>query len=363
MKRIRPIVIIIIAVAFAAVYGWQRYAAANGPLQASGTIEARNIKVGSREGGRVREVLVREGDQVTPGQLLVSFDDAELAGMLKQARGNLELAQANQAKMEHGSRPEEIAEARAATGNDRDAGFRNAEVAQSRSDLESARINAANTRRSYERARELHEQNLVSQQVLDDAETQWRAEAARVGSLQQALAAAQARLQAARAVTTRVETGSRPEDINAAHAEVTRAEGALQEAEARWAEREVRAPAAAVIEVLDLRPGDLVQPGAVVARLLETGQLYVMVYVPETRIGEVTVGQQADLHVDSFSDTAFRARVEQIRQQAEFLPRNVQTPEERVHQVIGVKLHVEDTERKLRAGMSADVTFRPGPAP
>lgn len=354
---------IAIAIAIPAVYTWQLLIPDNGPLRASGTIEARNIKVGSKEGGRVREVLVHEGDRVESGQLLVTFDSAELEGRLMQARGNLALARANLEKLEHGSRPEEIAEARAATGSDRDTGFRAAEAAQTRADLESATVEAANARRGYDRARDLREKNLGSQQALDDADTAWRAAEARVRSLQQALAAAQGRLEAARAVTTRVESGFRREDIDAARGELMRAEGALKETEARWSEREVRSPAAAVVEVLDLRPGDLVQPGAVVARLLETDQLYVMVYVPETRIGEVQSGQHAELRVDSFPGTAFRAHVEQIRQQAEFLPRNVQTPEERVHQVIGVKLHVEDPERKLRAGMSADVTFAAGRAP
>lgn len=353
----RRLLIIATAIAIVAV-AWQLFARGHGPLQASGTIEARNINVGSKEGGRVSAILVSEGDRVETGQLLVTFDAAELEGRLMQARANVELARANLAKMENGSRPEEIAEARAATGSgDKETGFRAAEVAQTRADLESARAESVNAGRSYERARDLREKNLGSQQALDDAETAYHASQARVQSLQQALAAAQGRLQAARAVTTRVERGFRVEDIDAARAEVMRTEGALKEAEARWAEREVHSPSTAVVEVLDLRPGDLVQPGAVVAKLLETDQLYVMVYVPETRIGEVTLNQKVDLRVDSFPGTAFQAHVEQIRQQAEFLPRNVQTPEERVHQVIGVKLHVEDPERRLHPGMSADVEF------
>lgn len=354
----RRFLIIAIAVAVPAAFAWHWFNTNSGALQASGTIEARNIDVGSKEGGRVIEILVREGDRIEAGQLLLTFDAAELEGRLMQARGHVELAHANLAKMEYGSRPEEIAEARAAAGGDRESGFRAAEVAQTQADLESARAELTNAERSLQRARELHERDLASQQILDDADTAYRAAQAQVRGLQQALAAAQGRLEAARAVTARVESGFRREDVDAARAEVMRAEGELKQAEARWVEREVRAPAAAVIEVLDLRPGDLVQPGATVAKLLETDQLYVMVYVPETRIGEVRLGQRSDLRVDSFPDTVFHAHVEQIRQQAEFLPRNVQTSEERVHQVIGVKLRVEDPEQKLRAGMSADVAFQ-----
>jgi len=119
----------------------------------------------------------------------------------------------------------------------------------------------------------------------------------------------------------------------------------------------VRAPAAAVVETMDLRPGDLLPANSPVAQLLEADQLYLMVYVPETRIGGVAIGQSAQIRVDTFPGQVFRAHVEQIRQRSEFLPRNVQTKEERVHQVIGVKLRVENPENRLRAGVSADVQF------
>ena len=98
---------------------------------------------------------------------------------------------------------------------------------------------------------------------------------------------------------------------------------------------------------------------AVVARLLESDQLYVMVYVPESKIGLVRVGQKAEVKVDAFAQW-FPAVVEQIRQKAEFLPRNVQTADERVHQVIGVKLRVDNSSGKLRAGIAADVRFAGG---
>jgi len=83
----------------------------------------------------------------------------------------------------------------------------------------------------------------------------------------------------------------------------------------------------------------------------------VIVYVPQTQIGHVRIGQKAEIRVDTFGKRAFNAVVEQIRQQAEFLPRNVQTKEEREHQVIGVKLRVENPKGELRAGINADVVF------
>ncbi len=322
------------------------------PLVASGTLEARNINVGSKVGGRVTQVLAREGDRVESNQLLVTFDSAELEGQLLQAQGRVESARANLAKMVRGSRPEEIAEARAASE-----GYREAELAQAMADLERARADETNADRELTRTEKLVASGAMAQQALDNARDRDRSAKAQVSASANAVAAAEGRLNAAKAVSDKTQRGFRSEDIAAARAQLTLAEGQLKEAQARWAEREVRAPASAVVETMDLRPGDLLPANSPVAQLLESDQLYLMVYVPETRIGSASVGQPVQIHVDTFPHQTFTAHVEQIRQQSEFLPRNVQTQEERVHQVIGVKLRVENQGNRLRAGVSADVQF------
>lgn len=321
-------------------------------LVASGTLEARNINVGSKVGGRVSRVLVHEGDRVEPNQLLVVFDSAELEGQLLQAQGRVESARANLEKMLRGSRPEEIAEARAASE-----GYREAELAQAQADLERARAEEANATRELGRTERLVAASAVAQQALDNARDRDREARAQVSASVQAVAAAEGRLSAAKAVSDKAQRGFRSEDIAAARADLTLAEGQLKETQARWAEREVRSPSAAVVETMDLRPGDLLAANTTVAQLLESDQLFLMVYVPETKIGAVKLGQSAQIHVDTFPDKTYQAHVEQIRQQSEFLPRNVQTKEERVHQVIGVKLRVENQDNQLRAGVSADVQF------
>ncbi len=112
------------------------------------------------------------------------------------------------------------------------------------------------------------------------------------------------------------------------------------------------------MEVLDVRPGDLVAPNTPIATLLEADQIYIRIYIPETEIGHVKVGQKADVRVDSFPNKVFEGQVEQINQQAEFLPRNVQTREERVHQVFGVKVRIIDPAGQVLAGMAADVKLK-----
>ena len=349
-KKIAIIAGLLIIGSFSAAYAWK--SRGNDALGAAGTLEARNISIGSKIGGRVSRVLVREGDHVEPNQLLVVFDSAELEGQLLQAQGRVEAARANLAKMLRGSRPEEIAEANAASK-----GYREAELAQARADLERARTEEANAERELNRNEILTAGGAMSQQSLDNARDRAHSAHALVSAQTNAVAAAEGRLDAAKAVSDKMQRGFRSEDIASARAELTLAEGQLKEAEARWAEREVRSPAPAVVETMDLRPGDLLTANSHVAQLLEADQLFLMVYVPETKIGAVRVGQSAEIRVDTYPTQTFRGTIEQIRQQSEFLPRNVQTKEERVHQVIGVKLRVENRDNLLRAGVSADVQF------
>jgi multidrug resistance efflux pump len=329
-------------------------------LVVSGTLEARNINVGSKVGGRITQVLVHEGDHVAVDQLLVVFDDAELKARVTQAQGRRDAARANLEKLEHGSRPEDIAEALAATGKDtNDRGYLTEAVSQARADRERAKADAINAEQSFRRVQELVRSGTLPAQSYDDARTKLDTAQAQVRSAEHAVAAAEGRLRAGQAVSERAVRGFRQEDIDAARADVSQAQGELEEAQARWVEHEVHSPDAAVVEVIDLRPGDLLLPNAIVARLLEVDQLYVVVYVPETQIGSVHVGETAEVSVDAYPGEAFIGRVEQIRQQAEFLPRNVQTREERVHQVIGVKLRVDNPRGRLRAGISAEVKFMP----
>lgn len=358
-KKVLIPIFVLLAVAIAVAAGYFRRG--DKAIFASGTLEARNINVGSKVGGRVTKVAVAEGDHVQPNQLLVEFDSAELEAQLLQARGRYEQARANYEKMQRGSRPEEIAEARAAVELPGGApGYAAQEVSEARGQLDRARADLTNAQVNFNRAEQLAKEGVVSREFRDDAEAKLKMSQAQVKSLEHTVSAAQGKLDAAKAVKQKVEKGNRSEDIAMAKANLLQAEGELKQMEARYAERVVTAPSSAVVEVLNLRPGDLVQANAPIAKLLESDQLYVMVYVPQDQIGHVTVGQDAKVTVDAFPNQPFDARVEQIRQQTEFLPRNVQTKEEREHQVVGVKLRVQNRDNKLRPGINAEVKFLSG---
>lgn len=330
-------------------------------LQGSGTVEARNVRVGSKVGGRIDKVLVREGDSVEPGQVLVTFDDKELQATLEQMRAAAQ-------KAERGFRPEEIEEARGAAAQaraeyeQRRNGYRQEDIEAAKADLDRATADEIRTHLDAQRYDALAQKDLVSKQQRDTAEANWKMALAQKQNAQHKLAelqkgyrpeeiaAAEARYHQTQATLEKFERGNRREDVEAAKA-------AFALEVARYRERQVVAPSAATVEVLDVRPGDLIAPNTPIATLLERDQIYVRIYIPETQIGRLRLGEKAEIYVDSFPNQAFSGVVEQINQQAEFLPRNVQTREERVHQVFGVKVRIDDSSHRVRAGMAADVKF------
>ena len=352
MTRKRVFILILVAVILGGTTVYATWFRRDSALQGSGTVEARDIRVGSKVGGRIDKVLVREGDRVQPGQTLITFDDKELLASLDQSRAAAE-------KAKRGFRPEEIAEARAAAAQAkadyemRLNGYRKEDIEAAQSDVERAAADEVRARLDFQRYEALAQKDLVSRQQRDTAEANWKMALAqqqnyqhkldvlRRGYRPEEIASAEAHYRETQATLEKFESGNRREDVDLAKA-------AYSYDEARFREREVTAPSAATVEVLDVRPGDIIAPNTPVATLLEQDQIYVRIYIPETELGRVRVGQKAEVRVDSFPKTAFEGVVEQINQQAEFLPRNVQTREERINDPAGHVL----------AGMAADVKLK-----
>jgi HlyD family secretion protein len=362
MKRRYVLIIAAVAVAITATAIFGKWFHRDNSLQGSGTVEARNIRVGSKIGGRIDKILVREGDTVAPEQILITFDDKELQAALEQSKAAAERAA-------RGYRPEEIAEARATAAQakadyeQRRNGYRVEDIAAAKADLDRAKADEVRTHLDFDRYEALAKKDLISKQQRDTAEANWKMALAQQDNAQHKLdelhrgyrpeeiASAEAHYRQTQATLEKLEHGNRREDVELAKA-------AYAYDEARYRERQVVAPSAATVEVLDVRPGDIIAPNTPVATLLERDQIYVRIYIPETEIGRVRIGQKGEVRVDSFPNTVFDGVVEQINQQAEFLPRNVQTREERVHQVFGVKVRINDPAGRVLAGMAADVKLK-----
>lgn len=275
----------------------------------SGTIEARDADIGSLLGGRVSEVLVEEGDSVKAGQTLVRFDRYLLDPQIKQQEARVAQMRANLDRIEKGPRREEV---------------------------ERARINWEQAEKERVRQETLLKQGVGIQATYDETA---------------------ASAQVAQQQYEELKRGSRPEDVQQARAQLATEENALATLHRQVEESEVRAPADGVIQTMDLRPGDMIAANQPVAVLLESNELWVRVFVPETRLGDVKVGQPVDVFIDTYPKRAFKSRVQSVSERAEYTPRNVQTPEQREDQVFAVRLRL-DRAPELKAGMTATVRFQ-----
>ena len=130
----------------------------------------------------------------------------------------------------------------------------------------------------------------------------------------------------------------------------------MDEYQTMIAELTIKAPVAARVEALDLRPGDIIAPNATALTLVEDDQLYVRIYVPETELGHIAIGKEVPIHVDSFPREAFRGVVQHINSVGEYSPRNLQTADERADQVFASRIGITGGAERLRAGMAATIT-------
>lgn len=176
---------------------------------------------------------------------------------------------------------------------------------------------------------------------------------------------AQQRYDAAYGRVLSLQTGAESPAVIAALKSLEQAQTAVAQAEANLAlldtqvaKLTISAPMDGVVLTRNVEPGEFIQPGAAAIKLADLNNLTITVFVPEDRYGEISLGQAAEVTVDSFPGVTFNATVIQIADKAEFTPRNVQTVKGRSSTVFAIKLKVEDLDGKLKPGMPADVVFK-----
>lgn len=315
---------VVIAVAVLIVVALVRRGAGDGALEASGTVEAIEAELGFTVPGRIEAVAVQEGDTVRAGDELAHLDRAETLARRDQAAAQARAARAALLELQRGARPEEIAQARAA-----------AQAAEDR---------LAEARREFERMEALRKGDVVSVQDYDKSKT--------------AFDVAGANARQAREALQMTEAGPRRERIEAARASHASAEAQVASLEATLANMVIRAPFAGLVTVKHHEPGEIVQAGAAAVTLLNRDDRWVKIYVPETRIGAVGVGQKASITTDTYAGRTFEGEVSYVASQAEFTPKTVQTREERVKLVYAVKVRITgDPGHVLKPGMPADVVL------
>jgi HlyD family secretion protein len=366
--------LLVAALALAAPWALSRFRTDDG-LALSGTIEGTQVDVSAKITGRIAELLVREGQTVERGRVIVRLAADELAAEARRADGALAAAQAQLRDLLAGARTEEIREAQARAARaeaqlaDLLAGSRQQEIEQARAALRNARATREWTERDFRRAQELYGKELVAQQEVDRARQAYEVAAANevsarerldlvgVGPREHEVAAARAELRAATERVQLLKAGPRPDAVVAARAQVTQAEAAITLARARLAEATIEAPIDGVVLRKNLEAGETANPGVPIVTLLDPRVIWLRAYVPETDIGRVRLGQAATISVDAYPGRAFAGVISEIASEAEFTPRNVQTKKERVNLVFRVKVSATNPDGVLKPGMPADAVL------
>jgi HlyD family secretion protein len=293
-----------------------------GVVRLNGRIEAVSVDLAPKISGRVLEVSVVEGQRVQAGQRLVLLDLGTVSLDVARERAALAAAQARLADLERGSRDAEIAAARAQLDQ------RSAALDLARANLtrqETLLAKKVGAQREYDEARAAFEQ---AEAVLEVAHNDLRL----------------------------LEEGSRREQIQQARDEVARARTVLEQAQVQAAEAEIRAPAEGIVLHRLAEPGLLLAAGQSALTLAFADRLYVRVFVPETRLGQVRQGAPATVRVDAFPGEEFAGRVSEISPEAEFTPKAVETRRERVNLVYPAKVDLErGWEAPLVPGQPAEV--------
>jgi len=340
----------------------------------AGTIEFPDTAVGSLVGGRILEVSRQEGEHAAAGDPLVILDPKEWRSALDEAEA---LAKATARELDlllAGPRKEEIEQARAEARRLElmwkvvAEGAREEEIEQAREDVKAAAALLGEADTELERERTLVRQGSSTTERLDQAVTKRETARARKAAAEQRLQllergsrpeeveAARMAYIAQQEVVKRLEAGARPEEIAAKRATLDAAHARSRVAQSKLEELTIRAPADCFVQTLDLRQGDLLQPGQPVAVLLLSGEPWVTIYVPESDLARIVPGQAAEIVPDGHPP--LQGRVAWVSRRAEYTPRNVQTRKERTTQVFRVKVTLEGDVSRLKDGMWADVRLK-----
>ena len=408
IRRILPMLVPVALLVGGLIYLATISGSASGPLETSGTVEGVEVSVASEIPGRVVEVLAAEGQAVQRGDPLFRLDEASIEVRRRKATA-VAAAAVTAARLQLVKTQQEL-----------DALLEDAPLvmAQAQSDLAAARdaLDDAQRRRAYQQSGRratdetiegVEAQLALAEEAVDQAD-HTAANLSDLSSSDPKRAAAEAALYEARQQRDAIKTnlnwytgeptdidqamldarvalaeaqvlqaqlewekwkdGPNPSALELAQASVDNAKAQLEAAEATAAAEldtldldadkvTVRAPVSGVVLARLIEPGEVVAAGATVFTIGQLDALRITVYLPEDRYGGVSLGEQAQVTVDTFPGDQFVAMVSRIADEAEFTPRNVQTEEGRRTMVFAVELSVMDPEQKLRPGMPASVSF------
>jgi membrane fusion protein YbhG len=361
-------------VALAAWYGlFGRTAPPREVVPLSGRIEGDDSAVAAKTGGRLREIRVREGDRVGAGQVLALLDDQQIRAReqqaeaaVAQAEAQVELARRQIAILREQLRQSELAVDQAKA--DAEGRVREAEAKLAAAEAQLAQAEATHEQAKWDREAftKLLETGAVSAQEAKKAQTTEESQRAVVNAGRRQVEAGRGVLTAAQAnlanpairtsqvAAVQAQILQQEAQIAAAQADAGRARAQLDEARANRQDLQVVAPFSGTVATRTAEPGEVVAAGTPIVTLVDLGQVYLRGFIPEGEIGRVRIGQPARVYLDSAPRTPIEAVVSRIDPQASFTPENTYFREDRVKQVVGVKVELRGAVGFAKPGMPAD---------
>jgi membrane fusion protein PltH len=321
MKKIVLIISLVVVLATCGAWRFWRSAAPQRELVLYGNVDLRQVELAFNNNERIAAVLAQEGDHVKKGETLARLDTSRLLPRVREAEARETAEREVVAKLHHGSRPEEIAEANA--------------------NVESARADAINARAQYRRRAALAQNAVISQQELDNAKAVLDVANAKLALNQKALDLAIA--------------GPRTEDISEAEAELDADAARLVLLRQQLADAQLVSPVDAVVRARLMEPGEMASPEKPVLSLAVINPKWVRAYVEEPDLGKLKSGTVASVSVDSFANQRFTGWVGFVSPVAEFTPKTVETSELRTSLVYEVRVFVKDPSDLLHLGSPATV--------
>lgn len=344
----------VLGILLGSVFLWQQWRwdsqLPEGLILANGRIEGDRYTVAPRFAGRVSRLLVHEGDAVTAGQVLMQLQDDQAQARLAQAEAGAAAAEARLAAARKALEilqrqvPLKIATAEA-------------DVAHAEAAVAAAKARAHQARKDAARYEKLARSGSVDQYRADQANLAWAVARADLATAMAALTQAGKRLAEARLGEESIQ--AKRMEVQGVEAERAQARAAVAEARSALNDLTILAPVAGIVTTRIVDEGEVVAPGAPLLTLVDLDRLYLKVFVPERQIGKLRLGLPARIYTDAFPDRPFPARVRYIASRAQFTPKEVQTPDERVKLVYAVKLYLdENPDQRLTPGLPADAIIR-----
>lgn len=300
----------------------------------TGTIEADEIIISSEVSGKIIDIKVQEGQNISIGTEIAQLDTTDLEIQLEKAQASLDIANASLEEILNGSRSEEIKNATA--------GLKNIEAL-----LEGAKKNYDYRVSKYEDLVELYKNGAVSEQELKDSEALMDDSETNFKSLQQQYESAKSKLDL-------LLNGSSDESIKQAEANVRLAEAEIKNIKNQIDKRKIIAPHEGIIETVNFNKGEIITAGGNIANIVDLENLWVKIYIPERELHRVSLGDKVNI-TSNHLNKDIEGMITYISSEAEFTPKNVESKESKEELVFEVKVKLMDKDLQLKPGMLVDV--------